>query len=122
MARPKMKSLAVFVGALLSGSAVAQILGEAPLGEAVERHFTGDEPLTEWTTDAEFLATERGDSLEMREVDAEQLETVKLTGLVPPIGFESGVADIPDSTVTELSRLLEMQPDVTPILHALEQP
>jgi flagellar motor protein MotB len=106
-----MNSLAVFVGVLLSGTAGAQLLGEAPLGEAVERHFTGDEPLTQWTTDAEFLATERGDSLAMREVAAEELETIKLTGLVPPIRFESGIADIPESTVTELSRLLESMRD-----------
>jgi flagellar motor protein MotB len=106
-----MRSLAVFVGALLSGTAGAQILGEAPLGEAVERHFTGDVPLTQWTTDAEFLATERGDSLAIREVAAEELETIKLTGLVPPIRFESGIADIPESSVAELSRLLDSMRD-----------
>ncbi|MGD8339260.1 MAG: OmpA family protein, partial [Gammaproteobacteria bacterium] len=111
MTRPRMKSLAVVVGALLSGTAMGQIIGEAPLGEAVERHFTGDEPMTEWTTDSEFLATERGDSLETREVAAEELETIKLTGLVPPINFASGIADIPDSTVAELSRLLETMND-----------
>ena len=33
--------------------------------------------------------------------------TVKLTNLVPPIRFEVGVAEIPDSTVTELRKILE---------------
>jgi hypothetical protein len=45
--------------------------------------------------------------LEVREVAAEKLETIKLVNLVPPIRFESGVAAIPDSTVTELRDILE---------------
>ena len=48
-----------------------------------------------------------GDRFEVREVAAEELETVKLTNLVPPIRFESGVAEIPDSTVAELREILE---------------
>ncbi len=47
----------------------------------------------------------------MREVAAEQLETVKLTNLVPPIHFDVGVAEIPDSTVAELRDILESMRD-----------
>jgi len=103
----KVRALAFGIGASLSGGLFGQILPEQPLGESLERHFTGDEPLTLWSQDEEFIRTQRGDFMEMREVATEQLETVKLTGLVPPIRFASGVADIPDSTVTELAGILE---------------
>ena len=38
------------------------------------------------------------------EVLAEQAETVKLRNVIPPIRFESGVADIPPSTIERLLR------------------
>ena len=43
----------------------------------------------------------------MRPVHAEQLATVKLTDVVPPIRFESGVADIPQSYVESLRKVLD---------------
>ncbi len=46
-----------------------------------------------------------------QEVAAEKLETVKLTGLVPPIRFEVGVAEVPDATVLELRRILDKMRD-----------
>jgi flagellar motor protein MotB len=100
------KTVAACIGALLGGPVSGQPARELPVGEAVERHFTGDEPLRQWTQDAEYLGLSQGDSIETREVAAEQLETVKLTGVVPPIRFESGVARIPDSTVEELAEIL----------------
>ena len=45
--------------------------------------------------------------MEQREVLAEQAETVKLTNVVPPIRFESGVADIPPSYIERLRGVLE---------------
>ncbi|NIW23520.1 MAG: OmpA family protein [Gammaproteobacteria bacterium] len=94
-----------------SASAQSQILIEPPLGEAVERHLSGDEPITEWVHDPAYLDTEQGDAIETREVEAEELETIKLANLVPPIRFESGVAAIPDSTVVELRAILERMRD-----------
>jgi len=108
---PGMKLIAGCIGALLGGSAGAQILDTSPLGEGVERHFTGDKPLRQWTQDADYLELEQGDSFETRSVAAEELETVKLTGVVPPIRFESGVARIPDSTVAELAEILATMRD-----------
>jgi flagellar motor protein MotB len=49
--------------------------------------------------------------MEVREVAAEELETVKLTNVVPPIHFAVGVAEIPDATVVELRRILESMRD-----------
>ncbi len=100
------RAIVACTGALFGSQVMAQWLDRDPIGEGVERHFTGDEPLTPWTQDAGYLEQLQGDSLETREVEAEALETVKLTDLVPPIRFESGIADIPASTVTELADIL----------------
>jgi flagellar motor protein MotB len=105
---PKLRHIVVMlIAALSSAAAIAQSFLEVPRGEAVERHLTGDDPLTQWTRDADDLELLQSDTLETREVAAEQLETVKLTGLVPPIRFASGVADIPDSTVEDLREILD---------------
>jgi flagellar motor protein MotB len=75
--------------------------------EAVERHLPSDGPFLRWAQDPELLENEAGDRLEQREVLAEQAETVKLTNVVPPIRFESGVADIPPSYIERLRSVLE---------------
>jgi flagellar motor protein MotB len=94
---------AAFAGA----TAQAQLLREPPRGEAVERHLPGEIKPTPWAHDPSLLSTQSGDRFEVQEVEAEQLETVKLVNLVPPIRFAVGVAEIPDSTVEELRTILE---------------
>ena len=89
----------------------AEKVDETPMGEAVERHMTDDEPLMLWVQDPDRVDTELGDKLEVRETLADELETVKLSGLVPPIQFESGVAKIPESTVDSLAEILERMRD-----------
>jgi flagellar motor protein MotB len=89
----------------------AENVDEAPLGEAVERHLSDDVPLTKWVQDPDELDTELGDTLETRETLEDALETVKLSGLVPSIHFESGVANIPDTTVESLGDILERMRD-----------
>ena len=39
---------------------------EAPIGEAVERHLSLDDPFLQWVQDPERIATEEGDTLETR--------------------------------------------------------
>jgi flagellar motor protein MotB len=94
---------------LLLSSAVAgaQEVIEVELGEAVERHLPSDEPFMQWAQDPDRLRTESGDRLEEREVLADAVETVKLRNVVPPIRFESGVADIPPSHIARLRDILE---------------
>ena len=99
------------IGMLLVLPVAAQEVETQELGEAVERQMTGDEALQPWTVDLEYLEAQRGDGLETIEVAVEELETVKLTGLVPSVQFESGIADIPDSTVNELRVLLDEMSD-----------
>jgi flagellar motor protein MotB/predicted porin len=102
------RRLALLLGAALTSAlAHGQSLLEEPRGEAVERHLPGDQTFMQWVHDPELIGTEASDRFEVREVAAEKLETVKLTNVVPPIRFESGVAEIPDSTVAELRRILD---------------
>ncbi len=102
--------LAVIIGALYANQVHAQDVDEEPIREAVERHLT-DEPFTQWVQDPARIEQEEGDTLETREVVTDGLETVKLANLVPPIRFESGVAQIPDETVTSLNDILERMRD-----------
>jgi flagellar motor protein MotB len=90
-----------------SGPAVREV----PLAEPVERHLPGDEPFSQWVQDPDEHATEAGDRLEIREVLADEVETVKLTDLVPPIRFASGEADIPDAYVQRLREVLDAMRD-----------
>ncbi len=76
-------------------------------GEQVERHLSGDQPFTRWSQDPALLDSERGDRLEVKKVAGEKLETVKLKNVVPPIRFESGVANIPPEYVDKLAKILE---------------
>ncbi|MHC4165158.1 MAG: OmpA family protein, partial [Planctomycetota bacterium] len=82
-------------------------LMESSGGQSVERHLPVDAPFTTWSQDPAFLETQRGDTLEEREVLAQRPETVKLAKVVPPIRFASGVADIPVSTVERLRGILD---------------
>ncbi len=51
--------------------------------------------------------SEAGDRFEVQEVLGEALETVKLTNVIPPIHFESGVADIPPEYIELLRKVLD---------------
>ena len=90
----------------LAQHAFAQGVDETPLGEAVERHLSTDVEFTPWMQDPERLPAEVSDAIETREVIADELETIKLSNVVEPIRFESGVANIPESTVESLGEIL----------------
>jgi flagellar motor protein MotB len=89
----------------------ANDVDEQPMGEAVERHLSLDEPFMQWVQDPERVDTELSDMIETVDGLADGLETIKLTGLVPPIYFESGIAKIPAETVDELGEILERMRD-----------
>ena len=98
--------LMLLCAALFWANVQAQQVEETLPGEAVERHLSTDEPVTPWVLDPERIETEAGDRVETREVLADEVETIKLTGLLPPIRFESGVADISESYIEELRYIL----------------
>jgi flagellar motor protein MotB len=102
----KRSYLVVFLG-WLAVAAQAQQVGEASLGQTVERHLSSDEAVTRWALDPQLLDRDAGDWIEKREVTAEGVETVKLQNVIPPIRFASGVADIPPRYVELLREVLE---------------
>src|SRR5512140_3623828 len=102
----RLRPIALLCAWLIPLAAFAEV-AQAPLGEAVERQLPGDEQFMQWARDPERLATQAGDELATREVVVAAPETVKLQNVVPPIHFESGVAEVPDSTVAELRKALD---------------
>jgi flagellar motor protein MotB len=103
----KHRRLALMVGFLMIGSAYAAAVDTAEPGQSVERHLSGDQLFRLWSQDPERFDSDRGDRLEVRQVSAEIVETVKLRNVVPPIRFESGVAKIPPEYVGKLAEILE---------------
>ena len=100
------------IGALfVAMPTMASDVDEAPIGEAVEKHLSTDGPVMEWVQDEERFEVEASDTIETREVIADELETIKLSNLVDPVRFESGVANIPDSTIVSLGEILARMRD-----------
>ena len=93
------RCLAMILAAMPVAAVHAADVDEAPLGEAVERNLPLDTPFQEWVMNPGEDGAGQGDSLETRETLKDSLDTIKLSNLVPPIHFASGVADIPESTV-----------------------
>ena len=89
----------------------ASNVDEAPLGEAVERHLSTDADYQRWVQYPDDVETELSDEIQTRETVEDALETVKLSGLVPDIQFETGVAQIPETTVESLGAILERMKD-----------
>jgi flagellar motor protein MotB len=69
-------------------------------------------PFSTWAQDPEQLEKQAGDTLEKREVKGEQAKIVKLKNVVPAIHFESGVAQIPPSTIAKLRSVLDSMRDL----------
>jgi len=101
----------MLIAALASLPAAADTVHESVVHEAVERHLSPDTPLMQWVLDAERVDADLGDDIGLRETLEDRLETIKLSGLVPPIHFESGVAQIPASTVESLQGVLARMED-----------
>jgi flagellar motor protein MotB len=97
----------ILIFGLLTASVVSAQVDTAEPGEPVERHLSADQAFRRWALDPELLDNERGDRLEVRQVVGEELETVKLKNVVPPIRFESGVANIPPGYVDKIATILE---------------
>ena len=116
----KLSHILMFGVALAALPAHSDNVNEVLMGEAVERHLSDDIPPIQWVQDPDRVATERGDQIEFRETIADDIETIKLSNLVPPIQFESGVANIPATTVESLGDILDrMQDRVNVRLHLI---
>jgi len=87
-------------------AAAADIVETQP-GASVEQQLSSERPSTLWARDTERVEAEAGDELAEQEVLTQGVETVKLKNVVPPIPFESGVADIPAGYIDRLRTILE---------------
>ena len=94
------------LASLLPVMAAADSVGTESIGNPAERHLSGDQGFQEWVHDPALLDVQRGDRLEVQQVEGEQIETVKLRDVSPPIRFESGVAQIPPEYVERLESLV----------------
>jgi hypothetical protein len=63
------------------------------LGEPAERHLSLDQTFQQWVLDPACSARTAATGWKRARFSARQVETVKLRNVVPPIRFESGVAD-----------------------------
>ncbi|MBE9567435.1 MAG: OmpA family protein, partial [Proteobacteria bacterium] len=81
-------------------------LEKHPLGENSEKHFPPNQEFTLWTQDETFFKPQEEDRVEIKKVLEKETETFKLESAVPAIGFESGVANIPESAVEQLRDVL----------------
>ncbi len=98
--------------------AAANDVQEATVGEAVEKHLPTDTPFMQWVQDPERVDTDLADMIVTRETTTPALETIKLSNLVPPVRFETGVADIPAETVVSLTEILgRMEGELNVRLH-----
>ena len=111
MARRWQRVLTTLAVGLVSTPVIADQVETSVVHEAVERHLSPDTPLMQWVKNPEDVNAELGDRVETREVAAEAYETIKLSDLVPPIYFETGIAQIPDETVIQLQRVLDRMND-----------
>ena len=79
------------------------VLDSSTLGEATEQHLPADTNFKVWKQD--FQVNDEP-QFETRQVMSKKAETKKLTGLVPPILFKSGKADIPEDYVEKFRKIL----------------
>ena len=63
----KQRSWSLMCGFIISAVAAAQVVDESQLGQAVERHLSSDEPVTQWMQDPELFESEGGDKLAVRD-------------------------------------------------------
>jgi flagellar motor protein MotB len=75
-------------------------------GEDAEMHLDADKPLTSWLQDPSLFEEAQGDRIETRQVMEQEVKTIKLDNLVPPILFPLGKAEIPEDYLGRLRKVL----------------
>jgi flagellar motor protein MotB len=82
-------------------------------GKAVEMHLSADQSTTPWIHDPAIFEKDEGDRTEMREVAQQEVKTIKLEDLVPPIHFGLGEVEITENYLKLLRDVLESMRDRT---------
>jgi flagellar motor protein MotB len=80
-------------------------------GEAAEMHLPADRSLTPWVHDPAIFEKDEGDRTEVREVDEQEVKTIKLNNLVPPIHFGLGEIEITEDYLKILRDVLDSMRD-----------
>ena len=81
-------------------------LEQYPLNENAEKHFPPNQEFTLWIQDESLYTPQGDDKVVTKKVLEKEVETHKLEGKVPKIGFQSGKVDIPDSFIDKLRDVL----------------
>jgi flagellar motor protein MotB len=81
------------------------------LGEAVEKQLAPDGSYTPWVQDESTLPAPKGDRIEVQKVMEQNVRTIKLPNVVPPILFGSGEAQIPDEYIGKVRAILDSMKD-----------
>lgn len=74
--------------------------------EAAEMHLPVDQPFTLWVHDPAIFEKDEGDRTELRKVVEQEVKTVKLDNLVPPIHFGLGEVEITEDYLKILRDVL----------------
>ncbi len=103
-------SAAIEWASLIPGS--DSLVREASVyGQSTERHLPSEQPVTPWVLDPSIFDEDQGDQVEVRQVVAADIKTVKLANLIPAIHFREGDAEIPENYLTRLHDILESMRD-----------
>ena len=76
-------------------------------GEAAEMHLPTDRPSTPWVNDPAIFEKDEGDRKELREVVEQEVTTIKLDNMVPPIHFGLGQIEITGDYLKMLRDVLD---------------
>ncbi len=82
-------------------------------GDAAERHLPADEALTPWVHDPAIFEKDEGDRTELRQVVENEVHTIKLNNLVPPIHFGLGKIEITEDYLEMLREVFDRMRDRT---------
>ncbi len=82
-----------------------------PLGQAVERQLPIEPAPTLWGQDESAYPKTKGDHVETQKVLENNVKTIKLHNVVPPIHYGSGDSEIPESYIGMLRDILDKMKD-----------
>ncbi|MBW2471080.1 MAG: OmpA family protein, partial [Deltaproteobacteria bacterium] len=79
--------------------------------EGVEKHLPAEDSPVQWIHDPAIFEKDEGDRTELREVAEQDVKTVKLKNLVPPIHFGLGEVEITEDYLKILRDVLDSMHD-----------
>jgi flagellar motor protein MotB len=97
--------------AVSADTSAGTVRESAPLGATVEKQLPLYEKSTQWVQDDSEYEKSRGDRIEKKEVLENELKTVKLHNVIPPIHYGSGNSQIPESYIGRLRAVLKRMKD-----------